>query len=161
MQPFTTAYAAPLTSLPSSITPRPLVAFRIGVQLFALDAMAVRGALRHVDITPVPLAPAGLVGVAWHGGKAVSVMDLRHVLGLPPRHDAAPSSVLMVAHADEVIALLVDKIEDVLNVAPNDFSPAPVTMETSWRQVTGSVVEHPRGLIAVLDIAGTLAALTQ
>lgn len=158
MQPLATARAVP-HALPSSYAPRPLVAFRVGAQLFAFDAACVRGALRHVEVTAVPLASNGLAGVTWHNGKVLPVLDLRQVLGMPPRHETTTPSVLLVVHHDETAALLVDKLEDVVNVAPDDFSPAPVTMDDAWRQVTGSVVQHPRGLIAVLEIASIFSAI--
>ncbi len=151
-----TSYVLPPTSVK-----RPLVVFRIGGQLFALEATHVRAALRMLDVTSVPMVPAGIVGIAWHEDKAISVVDLRHWFDMPARHASVTPSVLMVMQDSELVALLVDKIEDVISVTSNDFSAAPVTMEPAWRQVTASVVEHAGGLIAVLDVAGVLRAVGQ
>ena len=147
--------------LPPTSVKRPLVVFRIGVQLFALEAAQVRAALRTLDVTPVPLAHAGIAGIAWHEGKALSVVDLRHWLNLPSRPTAVSPSVLIIHHDNEPVALLVDKIEDVLSLTSNDFAPAPVTMDPAWRQVTASVTEQAGGLIAVLDVAGIFRTIAQ
>jgi chemotaxis signal transduction protein len=147
--------------LPPSSVKRPLVVFRIGAQLFALEAPHVRAAMRMLDVTPVPTAPAGIVGIAWYEDKPVSVVDLRHWFDMPARHASVTPAVLMVMQENELVALLVDKIEDVLRVTSNDFAAAPVTMEPAWRQVTSSVVEHQGGLIAVLNVAGILRAVVQ
>ena len=145
---------------PPAITPRALVVFRIGMQRFALDAMAVRGAMRELVVTPVPLAAPEIAGIAWYQQKPVTVVDLRAYFGLPARPAGASVAYVMVAFEDERLALLVDKIEDVLTVSAQACSPAPVTMEPAWRQMTAQVVEHENGLIAVLDLAYALRTLS-
>lgn len=146
-------------ALPSASIPRPLVVFRVGVQRFAFEAHNVRGAVRQLDITPAPFAPSPIIGIALHEGAMLSVLDLRVRLAMPPRSDAAPASFILVMHEGETLALLVDKIEDVLTVSSGMFSPTPVTIETQWKSLTSAVVEHGKGVILLLEPSGLLTAV--
>lgn len=137
---------------------QPLVSFRVGHQLFALKVGEVKNALRQLPTTEVPKAPVGVRGVASHAGKTVSVLDLRACFAMPAR--AVPSqAVLLVAHEGEDVALVVDKIEDVIEATDADFSAVPVTMDPVWQRVTAGVVQHAGGLVALLDVPGVIAGI--
>ena len=156
------AYAALSPTTESTILARgarPLVVFRLGAQRFALDALYVRGARRNLSVTAVPLCPPEIAGIAWVHAAPVTVIDLRPYLGLPPRMDATTPSYVMAEFEDERLALAVDKIEDVVRVAPEECSPTPVTMDPAWRHMIKTVAEHSAGVIAVLDLASVLRNL--
>src|SRR3954468_9776129 len=55
----------------------------LGDELYAFPALNVREILRPPEISPVPKAPAHLLGVTNLRGKIIPVVDLRIRFGLP------------------------------------------------------------------------------
>ena len=155
MSDLITRKIVPTGALPGSDVKRPLVVFRVGAQLFGIDAAVVKGATRQMDFTPAPLAEYGIVGISMRNEDIMAVMDVRVRLNMPPRADSVTPSVLLVQHNGDHYALLVDKIEDVITLTANEFSPTPVTIASEWKSITSAIVEHPRGLIAVINVANT------
>ncbi|MEJ0010321.1 MAG: chemotaxis protein CheW [Alphaproteobacteria bacterium] len=136
-----------------------LVSFRIGAQLYGLPVAQVKDALRDIEVAPVPLAAEGIVGIATHREKIVPVLDLRRCFGMAKPPEGASQAVLVVAHADEEIALVVDKVEELITARPQDFIRAPATVDESWKRVATEIVRHEGGLLALLNLDGVLGAL--
>ena len=83
---------------------------------FALPSVAVDRVERAVMLTPVPEAPAPVLGVVNDAGIVVPVLGLRGRLGNVER-DVVPSDRLVFSSANgRRIALLVDHISDVIEV---------------------------------------------
>lgn len=94
-----------------------------GEQL-VLDLKYVREVFVLTGITPVPGMPAVLKGVVQLRGTVMPLVDLRTVVG----HVAAepPSKFAIVLHYEEhQIALMVEKVPEILTVDAEDFQHAP------------------------------------
>jgi chemotaxis signal transduction protein len=74
--------------------------------LLPLDGLRQVQALR--ELTPVPLAPASLLGLHPWRGRMLPVLDLAALLALPP---ATPQRLLVLGQRDGVLALAVDDIQ--------------------------------------------------
>jgi purine-binding chemotaxis protein CheW len=94
------------------------VVFRVEQREYALPLEHVLHVLRMVAVTPVPEAPAWLLGVInWHG-RVIPVMDLRVRLGLPALPAGLGSPLLLFQNSDGVAALLADEVVEVLSPPP-------------------------------------------
>jgi purine-binding chemotaxis protein CheW len=73
-------------------------------------------------ITPVPRTPADVRGVISLRGDIVQVVDLRRRLGLGETELTRGARIVVVQAEDAGIAgLLVDRVREVLRVAPADM----------------------------------------
>jgi chemotaxis signal transduction protein len=72
---------------------RAVLRFALGKESFALPLADLSGIAPLARWTPVPGAPAGVVGVVAHGGRIRSVVDLAVLLGLPQSSRPTPCAV--------------------------------------------------------------------
>ncbi len=107
------------------------VIFRLGGEGYALEVMRVQEVLDVKTLTKVPGGPRSLRGVLNLRGHVVPVYDLRVPFELPiDLNPARAPSVLMVESRNgsgsvQVTGLLVDRVSDVLEFAPEEIQPAP------------------------------------
>lgn len=104
-------------------------------------------------ITFVPGMPACVPGVTHIRGSIESVLDMRHVLGLPPAPLTSSSRIVLGQAGDVRSGVLVDSVEDVLDV-PNRtiHEPKDAPHEENDRvRVMGETDYYEHRLI-ILDI---------
>jgi purine-binding chemotaxis protein CheW len=102
----------------------PLVVFSLDDQRYALALARVQRAVRVVAITPLPEAPAIVLGIIDLGGVVIPVIDIRKRFGHPPR-DVRLSDHLVIAETGKrTVALLVDETKGVIEASPGSFAPA-------------------------------------
>ncbi|HXG14973.1 MAG TPA: chemotaxis protein CheW [Calidithermus sp.] len=82
--------------------------FALGDETFAVDVRLAREVVTFEEITPVPLAPPHVLGVANLRGDVVPVVDARPLLGLPARPDARRRRALVLVGDGVQVALEVD-----------------------------------------------------
>ena len=124
--------------------------FVVADALYGVELERVQEVLRPQPITRVPLAAPALVGLLNLRGRIVPAVDLRTVLGLPPRRPGArradqATGLVIVRGADGPVALLVDAIADVRRA-----TETPVR-EPSDPRFTGAI-PLPDRLLVVLDL---------
>jgi purine-binding chemotaxis protein CheW len=95
-----------------------LATFRVGDDLYAIDIMRIKEIVRPLSVTPVPKAPAGMVGVIDLRGAVLPLFDLRLRFDLPPRNEADMVHVrhVIVTIDSRILGLVVDAMHDVVNV---------------------------------------------
>ena len=71
---------------PASASPRRTrcVTFTLDAEVYGIDVVQVREALREIEAAPVPGAPEYVTGIIDLRGKLLSVVDARRRFGLPP-----------------------------------------------------------------------------
>ncbi|NJD20160.1 MAG: chemotaxis protein [Gemmatimonadetes bacterium] len=134
------------------------VTFRIGRQWLGVPVLLVQEVLSGQEVTPVPLSPPEVEGFLNLRGQIVTAVDLRAVLGLPGRDKAAPFMNVVVRQDDELYALVVDEVGDVLEVGEGSVVPAPRTLDRVWKDRSLGVVRMESGLLVVLDVHALLGA---
>lgn len=99
-----------------------VVILRLGQERFALDVTAVAELVRSAPVTPLPGGPAHLLGLIYHRGGLMRLVDIRPQLGLPvPSPDLAE---VVVLNGDGMLTGIgVDTIESVVSLDPDDFQP--------------------------------------
>lgn len=120
-------------------------------------ALPVEAVLEIRSVPPLPRRRPGgvVVGSLEVRGRAVSILDLRALLGLPawkPRRDA---SVLLVRRGENRYGLLVDMVDEITDIPDAEIgSGGAADIEPHY--VRGTV---PRSApITVLDAGAILAA---
>ncbi|WP_288588565.1 chemotaxis protein CheW [uncultured Methylobacterium sp.] len=159
----TRALAARVAAAPARPT-RALLLCRAGTERVGLPLEAVAEVFPFRPCTPVPGAPAALIGLTGRGGLLVSVLDLATALGQPSgaRPEAAGGHVVVLRRDGPRIGLRVERV-----LAVTD---AVVEAEGLGRRaVAGYVDAAPTGSrresdktdagFAVIDVSALLAPL--
>lgn len=133
--------------------PIPHVIFRLGRQAFAIRLSDIKDVARAPEITAVPQADPMVRGLTVLRNTLTTALDLRARFGLPAGTQQ-PATALAVDHEGERIALLVDKVEDVLSLGPTE--PLAPSRDPLWQGVITGVVTRNDETIVVLDVAGIM-----
>jgi len=127
---------------------RPLVVFRLDGQRYALPLDQVRRSIRAVAITPLPRAPAIVLGIIDLGGVVIPVIDTRARFNHQPR-DVRLSDHLVVADTGRrTVALLVDETEGVMEASPEglvlaeDILPGLAVIDGAVKLEDGLILIH-------------------
>ena len=122
------------------------VRVRVGEEQYALPVESVREIAELGDVTPVPGAPAEVLGVRNLRGAVIPVLDLATLLGL--HSDAIPERVVIAERRSRVAGLAVDEVLDV-------GSLPPLTEETESDRVSGAALVDG-SLVGVVDLSPIL-----
>lgn len=126
--------------------------FRIGPHRFGIDVEAMREVLEHWITTPVPLTPPCVLGVINLRGQIMMAIDLRRRVGIPDG-DAGAQVCLVVHTADELVAFVVDRVGDVIEVREEHVEPPPETLPAGSHALIRGVYKLPDEIILLLDVA--------
>jgi purine-binding chemotaxis protein CheW len=80
---------------------------------------------------PVPLAPSFVGGLVHYRGDVLTTVNLRHLLGLPPKEGV--QDILILESAEGCFGLLVDSVGEVLTVSSADHEPNPSILDEEKR----------------------------
>jgi len=135
---------------------RRVLSVALGESRYGLEAARVLEVASAAVVTAVPGAPAFVAGVASHRGKVVPVVDLAARLGLPPG-TATAGQIVHVRGPGGACALMVDRVLEMLEVAPGDVSPAPALLGATDARLHEGIVRAGEHLVALLDLDEALA----
>jgi purine-binding chemotaxis protein CheW len=133
------------------------VIFHLGGEGYALEVARVQEVIDLTQMTQVPGGPKHLRGVINLRGHVVPVYDLRipFELAIDPKPTRAPCVLIvetMVANEVRVNGLLVDRVSDVLDFAPEDIQPAPPLGLGKASPFVRGLIRHQEGFLLVLDV---------
>lgn len=120
--------------------------FHLGEELLALRVEDVQEVLMPQPLTPVPLAPGYVVGLLNLRGQILAAVDLRRRLGFPPRQGEA-ENLVVVRGSEQLMALLVDSIGDVLELPEEAWRAPPDTLAAAHRPYVHGICPVEGGLI--------------
>ncbi len=127
---------------------RPFLIFGVGEETYALDVAAVERVLPAAEVTPLPDAPATVLGLINIAGELMPVISARRHFSLPPRDMELSDRLIVTRAGGKRLALLVDKADDV-----RDLSPQAVTSVVSGCPgPTSAVATLPGNLVLIQDI---------
>jgi len=105
------------------------LSFRLGEETFGLGILAVREIIEYGGVTDVPMMPPCVRGVINLRGAVVPVLDLSSRFGRGPRPIGRRSCIVIVesgaAPEQQVHGLLVDAVNAVLDIDPEQIEPPP------------------------------------
>lgn len=128
-----------------------LVTMWLDRQRFGIPVSSVRDILKDQAISPIPRAPEEVAGSINLRGRIVTVLNLRHQLGLPLQEDA-PRMFVVVEHQGEFSSLLVDKVGEVMNLPASRFEPCPPNLSSNWRNIASGIFQMQGELLIAVDL---------
>ncbi|MEI8371703.1 MAG: chemotaxis protein CheW [Planctomycetota bacterium] len=109
-----------------------LITFRVADEEYGIPIMVVQEIIRVPEITSVPNAPAGVIGITSLRSRIVPVMDLRTKFGLGLLQAEATGQArrddercLVVRIGAKSVALRVDAVNQVLQAPKSSVEPTP------------------------------------
>lgn len=126
------------------------VTFRLDDQIYGLPLDVVQEIQQLVEFTPLPDAAPALVGLVDLRGVVVPGIDLRVLVGLPPRAFTLETPMVFCRVRGHVVCLIVDSVEDVVDL-PVDSLQAPSALYSLADRMIGTC-RLPQGLVLLLDI---------
>ncbi|HEV2641533.1 MAG TPA: chemotaxis protein CheW [Candidatus Elarobacter sp.] len=132
-----------------------VVSFRLGRQWFGVPVLDVQEVLVAQRVARVPLAPRDVRGFLNLRGQIVTAVDLHERLAVEPLDADTPMNVV-VRDGDELFALIVDEVGDVVAVPADVVEPAPATLDDVWARACTGVVRWEQGLLAIVDASRLL-----
>jgi len=125
--------------------------FTLGDTFLGIDARLVEEVVRVGELTPVPGAPAAVVGIRNLRGRIVTVLDMAEHLELVSTEQGDLSRLLIMDDQGESLGFLVDSVEDALALDPARLGKVPAGMDPVLKRVLSGVWRDDERLIALLD----------
>ena len=134
---------------------RRLVAFSLDGQRYALHLSVVERVLRMVAVSPLPLAPAIVLGVVNVHGQIIPVLDFQRRFGRSSRTHGLSSTLLVARTSRRTMALPVNEVLGVQEVAV-EMVTLPNVVFPGIGLVTG-IVTLSDGVLFIHDLDAFLS----
>ena len=134
------------------------VCFWVGAEEYALDIMRIKEIINPLRITAVPRAPGFIEGVIELRGAILPVVDLRKRFDLPATATTRSTKYIIVAIDGRIVGLVVDRVGEVLRVAPGEIKAAPTFVAGENAAYFTGVCSRDGRIRMVLDIDRVLSS---
>ncbi len=136
-----------------------MLSFRLGGEEYVIMVEQVREVLKLRETTPVPHAPAYVLGVISLRGAVLPVIDLGRRLGLAGGVRDEKSRIIVVGIGEEEAGLIVDRVTGVVRFPPEAVKPAPETIEQgAGAEYLKGIARKEEKLYILLDLEKAVGA---
>lgn len=132
-----------------------LLVFQLDARLHAVPLAAVERVVAAVDVTPLPGAPAAVLGAIDLAGRIVPVFCLRRRFLLPVRPLSPADQFVVVRTPRRTLALVVDEVRE---VADSSGPWADAGVLAPGLEPFQGVARLPDGLLLIHDLERLLSA---
>lgn len=99
--------------------------FRLGEEDYGIEIRHVTEIISIQKITDVPDLPDFVKGVINLRGQVIPTLDLRLRFGLSAKDYTERTCVIITKMNDILVGVIVDTVNEVLNIPPENISPPP------------------------------------
>jgi purine-binding chemotaxis protein CheW len=131
---------------------RELISFQIGRQEFCVDITHVREIRGWTPATPVPHAPAFLLGVINLRGAVMPVINLGARLGMETSQPTARHVIIVAKVGDQSVGLVVDAVCETFAVRPEQIQPVPDMGGEAMRSVVRGFLQIDERMISLISL---------
>ncbi|MGK5092316.1 chemotaxis protein CheW [Deltaproteobacteria bacterium TL4] len=148
-----------------------LATFHIGDELFAVNILLTKEIGKIHELTAVPESPEYVVGLMNLRGQILTIIDFQCFLEPQQnRNDNGEKQLIILKTKSELeplqrhglvadyemttdpMALVIDKIGDVLTVENDDIAPAPSNLVDARKELVSGVVQLDERLVILLSV---------
>jgi purine-binding chemotaxis protein CheW len=130
------------------------IAFMLDNEEYAIEIGKLKEIITKRELTDVPRAPEGIMGVLSLRGVMVPVLNLRSRFGLPPTEDGERIIIVKDENDkdkdDELLGLLVDSVRHVVRIPLSTLEPPP-TLNTIDEELIKGIGRYEGGSFILLD----------
>ena len=124
----------------------------IGGQLFGLPIARVQDVFIPDHLTSVPLSSPYIAGILNLRGRIITVIDMRHRLGVPQKIGDQQPMAIGIEHRGESYGLLIDEIGEVMTLPDSLRESNPVNLDIRVAEVSSGVFRLASQLLVSLNI---------
>lgn len=128
------------------------VTMHIGKQFAGLPILQAQDVLNPLPITKVPLSGNDVRGLLNLRGRIVTAIDVNAKLGMQPLENIETRRSIVVEHNDELYALYVDNVGDVMSLPESNYEQNPANLDERWISVSNGVFRLDNQIMIALDI---------
>lgn len=129
------------------------VSFTLDGETYAINAASVNEVLRYTEITPVPGAPAFILGIINLRGNVVTVINGRGVFGLPNHAVSEQSRIIVVDIEDFALGIVVDKVSAIVDLNAREIETPPATGDENGARFIQGVYNQDDELLILVDFS--------
>ncbi|MFK4259497.1 chemotaxis protein CheW [Agrobacterium tumefaciens] len=129
-----------------------IIAFRLHDQEFCVHTTSIREIRGWRPATPIPHAPADVIGVMNLRGIVIPIIDLANKLGMQSTVPNERSAIVVAEVHGMVIGLVVDRVSDILTVATSRLQPVPEIGGSESPCFVDGIIAQPDGMICFLNL---------
>mgnify|MGYP000471057704 CR=1 FL=1 len=130
-----------------------IVSFHLGDQEFCIDIMAIREIRGWAPSTPIPHAPADVIGVMNLRGSVIPIIDLAYKLGMRSTVANERSAIVVAEVHNMVIGMLVDRVSDILTISSSQVQPVPEVSASFDKSFSEGIIATENGMICFLNLS--------
>jgi purine-binding chemotaxis protein CheW len=132
------------------------VLFELAGTAYAVPSQAVQRMEMVEQVTPVPNAPPFVDGVVFSRGRVVPAVNLRRRFGFDRVPYDMRTRLIVVAHADRAVGLIVDSAHEFVTIPAEAVQPPPESLSgTSGSYLAGIATVNDK-VILIIDVAEVL-----
>jgi purine-binding chemotaxis protein CheW len=126
------------------------VVFRLDEERYAVPLTVVERIVRAVEVTPLPKAPAIVLGVIDVEGRVLPVLNIRRRFDLPDKEISLTDQFLIAQTAQRTVVLVIDRAQGVIE-RPSAEIVGPARIVPGLEQIQG-VIKLDDGLALIHDL---------
>jgi purine-binding chemotaxis protein CheW len=137
-------------------TAEPYVLFALAGTAYAVPSHAVQRMEMVEHVTPVPNAPPFVDGVVFSRGRVVPAVNLRRRFGFAAAAYDINTRLIVVAHADRAVGLIVDSAREFVTIPADAIQPPPESLAGTSGNYLSGIATRDGKVILILDVAEVL-----
>lgn len=135
----------------SESAPSQLVTFRLANEEYGVDIMLVQEIILIGQITRMPNVTSHVRGLINLRGHVIPVFDLRRRFGLGDAENTDDSRIIVLNVRKRTIGIVVDAVDQVLRLTPNQIEPGAGGMSGNGRKYVAGLVKMEHKLLILLN----------
>ncbi|MCJ8506692.1 chemotaxis protein CheW [Rhizobium lemnae] len=144
---------ATITSNSFSCDTLEIIAFRLHDQEFCVKTTTIREIRGWAPSTPIPHAPADVIGVMNLRGSVIPIIDLSYKLGMKSTVANERSAIVVTEVHNMVIGMLVDRVSDILTISSSQIQPVPEVSASFDKSFSEGIIASESGMICFLNLS--------
>lgn len=132
------------------ITGARFLEFNIGNEKYGVELLTVIEVISIPETTPLPNSPKYIKGIMNLRGQIITIVDLRTKLNIEPKEDQSQCATIIVKVNNVQVGVIVDSINKVVNVNPNDLSEIVTTTKNKNSKFINSIWKSPEDYLVFL-----------
>jgi purine-binding chemotaxis protein CheW len=129
-----------------------ILAFRLHDQEFCVKTIAIREIRGWVVSTPIPHAPADVVGVMNLRGTVIPIVDLALKLGMKSTTPTERSAIVVAEIHGVAMGLVVDSVSDILTIDAALLQSVPNMNVPGGTSYSDGIIAQQDGMICFLNL---------
>ncbi|RWX81299.1 purine-binding chemotaxis protein CheW [Neorhizobium lilium] len=129
-----------------------IIAFRLHDQEFCVRTTTIREIRGWGPATPIPHAPADVIGVMNLRGTVIPIIDLANKLGMKSTKPNERSAIVVAEVHGMAMGLVVDRVSDILTISESLLQPVPEISISPGMHYADGIIAQPDGMICFLNL---------